>query len=128
MPIALKYKNAERYDRIPIQQTRESKLNTKKYYCTGQDLTISMVEIVASSMEEAEAVMQRFIDEIGKVMKDEVRWDEANWTIQENTMNEAGTEWVVTDEGVPDYYEMSDVEADADTLASAGYGTDEDYA
>lgn len=24
-------------------------------------------------------------------------------------------------------YEMSDVEADADTLASAGYGTDEDY-
>lgn len=26
-----------------------------------------------------------------------------------------------------DGYEMSDVEADADTLASAGYGTDEDY-
>lgn len=24
-------------------------------------------------------------------------------------------------------YEMSDVEADADTLASAGWGTDEDY-
>jgi hypothetical protein len=24
-------------------------------------------------------------------------------------------------------YEMTDVEADADTLASAGYGTDEDY-
>lgn len=24
-------------------------------------------------------------------------------------------------------FEMSDVEADADTLASAGYGTDEDY-
>lgn len=26
-----------------------------------------------------------------------------------------------------DGYEMSDVEADADTLASAGWGTDEDY-
>jgi len=26
-----------------------------------------------------------------------------------------------------DGYEMSDVEADADTLASAGHGTDEDY-
>lgn len=26
-----------------------------------------------------------------------------------------------------DEYEMSDVEADADTLVSAGYGTDEDY-
>jgi hypothetical protein len=87
-------------------------------------LTISIVEIKASSMEEAEAVMQRFIDEIGKVMTDEVRWDEADWTIEENTMNEAGTGWEVTDEGIP---QMSDVEADADTLASAGWGTDEDY-
>ena len=96
----------------------------EKYYSTGKDLTISMVEIKANSMQEAEAVMQRFIDEIGKVMTDEVRWDEADWTIEENTMNEAGTGWEVTDEGIP---QMSDVEADADTLASAGWGTDEDY-
>jgi hypothetical protein len=33
--------------------------------------------------------------------------------------------YVVSDSN--DGYEMSDVEADADTLASAGYGTDEDY-
>ena len=99
-------------------------MSAEKYYSTGRDLTISMVEIKASSMEEAEAVMQRFIDEIGKVMTDEVRWDEADWTIEENTMNEAGTGWEVTDEGIP---QMSDVEADADTLASAGWGTDEDY-
>ena len=102
-------------------------MSAEKYYSTGQDLTISIVEIKASSMEEAEAVMQRFIDAIGKVMTDEVRWDEADWTIQENTMNAEGTSYEVTDEGVPDYYEMSDVEADADTLASAGWGTDEDY-
>jgi hypothetical protein len=129
MPIVLKYKNAGRYDRIAIQQTREKKLEREKYYSTGKDLTISIVEIVANSMEEAEAVMQRFIDKIGEVMKDEVRWDEADWTIEENTLNEEGTEWVVTDEGVPNYspLEMSDVEADADTLASAGFGTDEDY-
>ena len=101
-------------------------MSAEKYYSTGRDLTISMAEIKASSMEEAEAVMQRFIDEIGKVMKDEVRWDEADWSIQENTMNADGTGYWVTDEGVPEY-EMSDVEADADTLASAGYGTDEDY-
>ena len=69
-----------------------------KYYCTGQDLTISMVEIVADSLEEAEAVMQRFIDVIGEVMPDEVRWDEADWSIQENVLNDEGTEWVVTDE------------------------------
>jgi len=31
------------------------------------------------------------------------------------------------EEHAPDTYEMSDVEADADTLASAGWGTDEDY-
>ena len=103
-------------------------MSAEKYYSTGQDLTISITEIVASSMEEAEAVIQRFIDEIGKVMKDEVRWNEADWSIQENTMNAEGTGWEVTDEGVPDYSpEMSDVEADADTLASAGHGTDEDY-
>lgn len=77
-------------------------MSAKKYYSTGKDLTISMVEIVASSMEEAEAVMQKFIDEIGEVMPEAVRWDEADWTIQENTMNEAGTGWEVTDEGIPD--------------------------
>lgn len=102
-------------------------MRAEKYYSTGQDLTISITEIKASSMEEAEAVIQRFIDEIGKVMTDEVRWDEADWTIEENTMNAEGTGYEVTDEGVPNYYEMSDVEADADTLASAGHGTDEDY-
>jgi hypothetical protein len=80
-------------------------LEKEKYYSTGKDLTISIVEIKASSMEEAEAVLQRFIDEIGKVMTDEVRWDEADWTIEENTMNEAGTGWEVTDEGIPNYYE-----------------------
>ena len=73
-------------------------MSADKYYSTGQDLTISMVEIKASSMEEAEEVMQRFIDEIAKVMKDEVSWDEADWSIQENTMNAEGTGWEVTDE------------------------------
>jgi hypothetical protein len=77
-------------------------MSANKYYSTGKDLTISMVEIVASSMEEAEAVMQKFIDEIGEIMPEAVRWDEADWTIQENTMNEAGTGWEVTDEGIPD--------------------------
>ena len=78
-------------------------MEREKYYSTGKDLTISIVEIVANSMEEAEAVLQRFIDKIAEVMKDEVRWDEADWTIEENTLNEEGTEWIVTDEGVPDY-------------------------
>ena len=73
-------------------------MTMNKYYSTGQDLTISMVEIVANSAEEAEAVMNRFIDKIAEVMKDEVRWDEADWSIQENTMKADGTGWEVTDE------------------------------
>lgn len=77
-------------------------MSAEKYYSTGKDLTISMVEIKASSMKEAEEVMQKFIDEIGEVMPEAVRWNEADWTIQENTMNAEGTGWEVTDEGIPD--------------------------
>jgi len=86
-----------------------------KYYST--DLSISIVEIKAGSKEQAEAIMQEFINKIAPIMKDTVRWDEASWEIEENILNE--------EEGV---WQMSDVEADADTLASAGFGTDEDYA
>ncbi len=85
-----------------------------KYYST--DLSISIVEIKAESREQAEAIMQEFIDKISPIMENQISWDEADWTIQENVLNET--------EGV---WEMSDVEADADTLASAGHGTDEDY-
>lgn len=69
-------------------------MNAEKYYSTGQDLTISMVEIKANSVEEAEAVMQRFIDKIAEVMKDEVRWDEADWSIEENVLNKKTGEWI----------------------------------
>lgn len=38
-------------------------------------------------------------------------------------------EWAFEEDADDDYegYQMSDAEADADTLASAGHGTDEDY-
>jgi hypothetical protein len=65
-----------------------------KYYCTGQALTISMVDIKADSVEEAEAVMNKFIDKIGKVMTDEVRWDEADWSIEENVFDKTAQVWV----------------------------------
>ncbi len=65
-----------------------------KYYCTGQDLTISIVDIKANSVKQAEAVMQRFIDEISKVMTDEVRWDKADWSIEENILNKKTGEWI----------------------------------
>jgi hypothetical protein len=65
-----------------------------KYYCTGKDLTISIIDIKANSVKQAEAVMQRFIDEIGKVMTDEVRWDEADWSIEENVFDNKEQVWV----------------------------------
>lgn len=68
-----------------------------KYYSTGRDLTISMVEIKANSLEEAEEVMQRFIDAIGEIMSDEVRWDEADWSIEEHILDEAKGEWVTSE-------------------------------
>ena len=69
-------------------------MNPNKYYST--DLSISIVEIVAKSEKQAEAIMQKFIDEIAKVMDTVVRWDEADWEIQKNILDETKGEWVTT--------------------------------
>ena len=55
-----------------------------------------MVDIKADSVEEAEAVMNKFIDKISKIMTDKVRWDEADWSIEENILDESKGEWVTT--------------------------------
>jgi hypothetical protein len=62
-----------------------------KYY--SADLSISIVEIVAKNAKQAEATMQKFIDEIAKVMDTVVRWDEANWEIEENVYLPELGEW-----------------------------------
>jgi hypothetical protein len=58
------------------------------------DLSISIVNIDAKNRHHAEAVMQTFIDEIAKVMDNEVRWDEANWEIIENIYVPELQSWV----------------------------------
>jgi hypothetical protein len=63
-----------------------------KYYCT--DLSIPIVEIVANSKEEAEAVMNKFIDRIAPIMKNKVRWNEVDWEIKENILDETEGVWV----------------------------------
>jgi hypothetical protein len=56
------------------------------------DLSISIVNIEATSAKQAEAIMQKFIDEIAEVMHEQVRWNEADWEIQENVLDpETGT-------------------------------------
>jgi hypothetical protein len=65
-----------------------------KYYST--DLRISIVEIVAKNEKQAEAIMQKFIDEIAVVMDTVVRWDESDWEIQEHILDKNKGEWITT--------------------------------
>jgi hypothetical protein len=58
------------------------------------DLSISIVNIEAKHKEQAEAIMQKFIDEIAKVMDTEVRWDEADWEIAENVYDPTSGSWL----------------------------------
>lgn len=64
---------------------------SEKYYSV--DLSISMVEVYGKNREEVEAIMNRFIDRIAPIMKDKVRWDEANWEIHENVLDEKEGVW-----------------------------------
>jgi hypothetical protein len=65
-----------------------------KYYST--DLRISIVEIVAKNEKQAEAIMQKFIDEIAVVMDTVVRWDESHWEIEEHILDKNKGEWITT--------------------------------
>jgi hypothetical protein len=55
------------------------------------DITIPVMEIYAKSAEEAEEIIQAFIDKIAPIMEDDLRWD-ADWTIHLNTFKEGN--WV----------------------------------
>ena len=65
-----------------------------KYYST--DLRISIVEIVDKNEKQAEAIMQKFIDEIAVVMDTVVRWDESHWEIEEHILDKNKGEWITT--------------------------------
>ena len=69
-------------------------MSVNKYYST--DLSIPIVEIMAETEEQAEAIMQEFIDSIAPVMELKIRWHEANWEIQENILDETKGEWIKT--------------------------------
>ena len=63
----------------------------KPYYSC--DLSISIVNIDAINKYHAEAIMQKFIDEIAVVMDEQVRWDEADWEIVENVYDPETGSW-----------------------------------
>jgi hypothetical protein len=52
-----------------------------------------MVEVYGKNRKEVEAIMQEFIDKISPIMDDKVRWDEANWEIQENVLDKRKGIW-----------------------------------
>ena len=64
---------------------------SERYYSV--DLSISIVEVYGKNRKEVEAIMQEFIDKISPIMDDKVRWDEANWEIQENVLDKKKGVW-----------------------------------
>jgi hypothetical protein len=67
---------------LETQTIEDPTLYSDYYSC---DLAISITNIKAKNRHHAEAVMQTFIDEIAKVMSDELSWDDAQWDIITNT-------------------------------------------
>jgi hypothetical protein len=63
----------------------------EKYY--SADLSISIVEIKATTKAGAEAIMQEFIDKISSIMDSKLRWDEANWEIEKHVLDEEEGVW-----------------------------------
>jgi len=74
-----------------MTQTISDPMLQPYYSC---DLSISIVNIDARNKYHAEAIMQKFIDEIAKVMDTEVRWDEADWEIAENVYDPTSGSWL----------------------------------
>jgi hypothetical protein len=66
---------------MTTETTENPEMYADYYSC---DLAISMTNIKAKNRHHAEAVMQTFIDEIAKVMDDELSWDDAQWDIITN--------------------------------------------
>lgn len=64
-----------------MDTTQDPTMYADYYSC---ELAISITNIKAKNRHHAEAVMQTFIDEIAKVMDDELSWDDAQWDIEEN--------------------------------------------
>jgi len=71
------------YNRSMTTETTEDPTLYADYYSC--DLAISITNIKAKNRHHAEAVMQTFIDEIAKIMDDELSWDDAQWDIVTNT-------------------------------------------
>lgn len=53
----------------------------KKHYSTH--LSIPIVAIEADNAEQAEAIINKFLDKIAPIMEDVITWHDADWIITE---------------------------------------------
>lgn len=70
-------------------------MTAEKYY--SADLTVSVLEINADSIEKAEAVIKELIDHISKVMKFRIRLGGTDYNIEENILNEEKGVWEINE-------------------------------
>jgi len=70
-------------------------VTAEKYY--SADLTVSVLEINADSIEKAEAVIKELIDHISKVMKFRIRLGGTDYNIEENILNEEKGVWEINE-------------------------------
>ena len=70
----------------------------EKYYST--DISITINEITASTQQEADALIAEFIAKIAPIMSDKIRWDEADWHVETNVLDEAQGVWKTLGEEV----------------------------
>lgn len=70
-------------------------MSAEKYY--SADLTVSLLEVNADSIEKAEAVIRELIDQISKAMKYRIRFGGFDYNIEENVLDEAKGVWAVTE-------------------------------
>ena len=85
--------------------------------------------------DDVEGLLNGLIDKLASVDTGELSWDNVEWSIEEVSEcceheYESGCACCIGECencSTTDPMEMTDAQADADTLASAGWGTDEDY-
>ena len=70
-------------------------MTAEKYY--SADLTVSVLEVNAESIEKAEAVIKELIDHIAKAMKYRIRLGGVDYNIEENILNAEKGVWEVNE-------------------------------
>ena len=89
-----------------------------EYFVMDEDGLYRMFDVSHDGLEDAIEFAQKVNNDVTLGHPDPYEDDELVWSFEESGEHDAGEPW----DGF-----NSDAEADGDALASAGFGTDEDY-